>query len=129
LVDDIYVLLQSLVDMDVLVCLTKTFFEPRQDMIAVGNAVVFALMFISGFCLTAIGGQEEENVLPTTIILNAVSGVIVDLIISFARFCLVLDNEGARQNSSKVGTPRCGVRTAQRAVPTQGNEEFCPAPR
>jgi prepilin-type N-terminal cleavage/methylation domain-containing protein len=34
---------------------------------------------------------------------------------------------GARQSSSKVGTPRCGVRTAQRAVPTQGNEEFRPA--
>ena len=35
---------------------------------------------------------------------------------------------GARQNSSEVGTPRCGVRTAQRAVPTKANEEFCPAP-
>ncbi len=33
-----------------------------------------------------------------------------------------------RQNSSWVGTPRCGVRTAQRAVPTKANEEFCPAP-
>ena len=35
---------------------------------------------------------------------------------------------GARQNSSKVGTPCCGVRTAQRAVPTKGKVEFCPAP-
>ncbi len=26
--------------------------------------------------------------------------------------------KGVRQNSSKVGTPRRGVRTAQRAVPT-----------
>ena len=34
---------------------------------------------------------------------------------------------GAGQNSSEVGMPRCGVRTAQRAVPTRGNEEFCPA--
>ena len=32
------------------------------------------------------------------------------------------------QEPSEVGTPRCGVRTAQRAVPTQENGEFYPAP-
>jgi hypothetical protein len=35
---------------------------------------------------------------------------------------------GAEQKSSKAGASRCDARTAQRAVPTQGNEEFSPAP-
>ena len=33
------------------------------------------------------------------------------------------EKKGARQKSSEVGTPRCGVRTAQRAVPTGENKE------
>ena len=38
------------------------------------------------------------------------------------------DAGDAPQNSSEAGTPRGGVRTAQRAVPTKASEGFCRAP-
>ena len=40
-----------------------------------------------------------------------------------------LATSGAGQIPAKrVGASRCDARTAQRAVPACGNEEFCPAP-
>ena len=38
------------------------------------------------------------------------------------RMCSARDWRGAGQNSSEVGASRCDARTAQRAVPTRGNE-------
>ena len=86
LIDDIPVLLQSLVDVDEWICGPKAFFEPPQDVVAVGDAAVSVLILTSALCLAAVRRKEEEFELLAAIaaVLDTVFSVITNLIYPLA---------------------------------------------